>query len=118
MLEALSYPFDAEFILQNRRKLKKELLSDGSARTKKRIALLGGATTGIIRPILELFLLDAGVEPEFYESEYNRFWQDGMFGTPELDAFAPEIVYLHTCNRNLSSLPELSDDRDSADKKL
>ena len=61
MLEALSYPFDAEFILQNRRKLKKELLSDGSARTKKRIALLGGATTGIIRPILELFLLDAGV---------------------------------------------------------
>ena len=79
MLEALSYPFDAEFILQNRRKLKKELLSDGSARTKKRIALLGGATTGIIRPILELFLLDAGVEPEFYESEYNRFWQDGMF---------------------------------------
>lgn len=118
MLEALFYPFDAEQILQNRRKLKKELLADGTARTKKRIALLGGATTGVLKPILELFLLNAGVEPEFYESEYNRFWQDGMFGTPELDAFAPEIVYLHTCNRNLSALPELTDDSAAVDAKL
>lgn len=101
MLKELTYPFDGEYILQNRRKLKKALSSDGSARVKKRVAILGGATTGIIRPILEIFLLDKGVEPTFYESEYNRFWQDGTFGTPELDEFRPEIVYIHTCNRNV-----------------
>ena len=47
-------------------------------------------------------MLDKGIEPSFYESEYNRFWQDGMFGTPELDEFKPEIVYIHTCNRNIT----------------
>jgi len=118
MLSALTYPFDCEYVLQNRRKLKKELTAQSVARTKKRIALLGGATTGIIRPVLELFLLDMGIEPEFYESEYNRFWQDGMFGTPELDAFAPEIVYIHTCNRNISVWPEAEDSREEAAAKL
>ena len=102
MLKELCYPFDAEYILQNRRKLKKTLLADNTARVKKRVAVLGGATTGILLPVLELFLLDKGIEPTFYESEYNRFWQDGMFGTPELDEFSPEIVYIHTCNRNIT----------------
>ena len=118
MISALTYPFNSEYILQNRRKIKKELQGLNAARTKKRIAVLGGATTGIIRPVLELFLLDMGIEPEFYESEYNRFWQDGMFGTPELDEFAPEIVYIHTCNRNISVWPEPEDSREAADAKL
>ncbi|MBQ7010979.1 MAG: HAD family hydrolase [Clostridia bacterium] len=117
MLKELTYPFDAEYILQNRRKLKKTLANDGTSRVKKRIAILGGATTGIIRPVLEIFLLDKGIEPEFYESEYNRFWQDGMFGTPELDEFRPEIVFIHTGVRNLN-MPAPTDTAESAEALL
>lgn len=109
MHDRLAYPFDPEYIISNRRKIRRELLADGTQRVKKRVALLGGTTTGILKPVLELFLLNFGVEPEFYESEYNRFWQDAMFGSPELDGFRPEIVYIHTSNRNISSYPKMTD---------
>ena len=60
-----------------RKSLKKALLSraeaDGIRLLHKRIAILGGSTTHDIREILELFLLDEGIAPEFYESEYAHF---------------------------------------------
>ena len=83
-MKELEYPFDSAWILQKRRKLKKQLLEDGSTRIKKKIAVLGGSTTSDIIAIMELFLLNAGIEPEFYESEYARYWQDAMFENPEL----------------------------------
>ena len=55
--------------------------------------------------ILELFLLNQGIEPEFYESEYGMYWEDAMFGNEELNAFAPDMIYIHT---SLSQSEELS----------
>ncbi|MCQ2077872.1 MAG: hypothetical protein MJZ20_12750, partial [Bacteroidaceae bacterium] len=75
---SLSYPFDNAAILKNKRSIKKELLSSGSSRIKKKIAVLGGSTTNEIVNILELFLLNYGIEPEFYQSEYAQYWQDAV----------------------------------------
>lgn len=100
-MKILSYPFDNAQILKRKRSIKKQLLSDGSSRIKKKIAVLGGSTTNEIVNILELFLLNYGIEPEFYQSEYNAFWQDAMFGNEELDNFDPDIIYIHTTNRNI-----------------
>ncbi len=101
-MKTLSYPFDSSYILKKKRSIKKELLASGNGRIKKKIAVLGGSTTNEIVNILELFLLDQGIEPEFYQSEYAQFWQDAVFGNEELSNFAPDIVYVHTTSRNLS----------------
>ena len=56
--------------------------------------------------MMELFLLNFGIEPEFYQSEYNKFYEDAVFGNPELDSFSPDIIFIHTTSRNLTMLPE------------
>ncbi len=113
------YPFDIAALTDNRRKTKRELSNDGAKRIKKKIAVLGGSTTNDIIKTLELFLLSEGIEPEFYESEYNRFWQDAMFDNPELAEFAPDVIYIHTSYRNIASfLPEANDEYQLVENKL
>ncbi|MCR4705031.1 MAG: HAD family hydrolase, partial [Lachnospiraceae bacterium] len=94
MLRELEYPFNAEYILTKKKSLRKALLSDGSARISKKIAILGGFTTAAIKQILELFLLNQGIEPTFYESEYNQYYQDAVFDNPALASFAPDVIYV------------------------
>lgn len=117
-MRELEYPFDGEYILKKAKSIKKALLADGSARLKKKIAVLGGSTTHDIIRILELFLLHYGIEPEFYESEYARYWQDAMFENEELQKFAPDMIYIHTSNRNISRYPAMSDTEASVDELL
>ena len=59
---------------------------------------------------MELFLLNNGIRPSFYESEYNKFYEDAMFDNPELEEFAPDIIYICTSNRNIIRYPSLNDD--------
>ncbi len=67
-----NYPFDAEEMLKKSRRMKRDLLADGTKRIHKKIAVLGGSTTHDIIRMMELFLLQQGIEPEFYESEYAQ----------------------------------------------
>lgn len=101
-MKELCYPFDEKYILKYRRKIKKQLLADGSQRMKKKIAVLGGSTVSDVVSILELFLLNFGIEAEFYQSEYNKFYEDAVFGSVELDKFSPDIIYIHTSSRNIT----------------
>lgn len=118
-MKELSFPFDGKEILRNKRSLRRTLLSDGSARIRKKIAVLGGSTTDHVISMLELFLLDFGIEPEFYQSEYNKFYEDAVFGSPELLEFSPDIVYIHTSSRNLTLIPESpAASPDDVDKRL
>ncbi|WP_297955253.1 HAD family hydrolase [uncultured Ruminococcus sp.] len=105
-MKELNFPFDGKDIIRRRLALKKALLSDGTVRVKKKVAVLGGSTTNHVVSALELFLLNFGIEPEFYQSEYNKFYEDAVFGNPELDSFDPDIIYIHTTSRNLTMLPE------------
>lgn len=118
MRKDLEYPFDPEYILKKSKHIKKELLADGTSRMEKRIAVLGGSTTHDVIRILELFLLNQGIAPVFYESEYGQYWQDAMFGNEELDAFHPDIIYIHTSNRNITNWPAPGWDSTAADAAL
>ena len=62
-MKELQVPFDSAWILKNRRKIKKALLADGTPRMEKKIAVLGGSTTNDIVSMLELFLLENGIQP-------------------------------------------------------
>lgn len=105
-MKELCYPFDGKMIRKNRKKLKKALIADGTARIKKKIAVLGGSTADDVVYAMELFLLNFGIEPEFYISEYNKFYEDAVFGSPELENFAPDLIYIHTSSRNITMFPQ------------
>lgn len=114
----LKYPFDAQTVLKKRRSIKKELLSDGKPKLKKKIAMLGGSTTHDIKEITELFLLNYGIEAMFYESEFGQWWQDAMFLPDELKNFDPDIVFIHTSSRNITSFPAPSSSYDETEALL
>ena len=117
-MKELEHPFDARQILSKKKKLKRELLTSGTNSTGIKVAVLGGSTTNDIIQILELFLLNYSLKPTFYESEYNQYYQDAVFDNPELAAFHPDIVYLHTSNRNITKYPEIGDSAETVDMLL
>lgn len=104
----LDYPIDARLLLRKKHAIKKDLLLNPQL-IRKKIALLGGSTTAEVRAILELFLLNIGIQPEFYESEFNRYYEEAVFENKALAAFKPDIIYLHTTNKNISAYPQLTD---------
>lgn len=117
-MQELQFPFDAERIMRKKKAIKRKLLEEQSISfIEKKIAILGGETTEDIKQMLELFLLNYGIKPSFYESEYNRYYEDGMFPNPELESFSPDLIYLCTCIRNITNFPELSDAEEQVREK-
>ncbi len=114
MRQALRYPFDLGTLMRRRRALKAEL-ERGGPFIELRVALLGGSTTSEIRQFLELFLMDAGIKPIFYESEYNRFYEDAVVDDAAITAFSPQIVCIHTTHHNIQRWPGLLDKRSAVD---
>lgn len=117
MQDRFTPPFSGE-LLAKYKKIRRELLADGTSFLDKRIAILGGSTTHNVRQALDLFLLHHGIRCEFYESEYAQYWQDAMFPNPELESFRPDIIYIHTSNRNITRYPLLSDSPEAVDAML
>lgn len=117
-MRELEYPFDGEHILKKAKSIKKILLADGSKRISKRIAVLGGSTTHDIIKVMELFLLHYGIEPVFYESEYAQYFQDAMFPPEEFAGFRPDIIYIHTGNRNIQEYPTIDASEDKVEELI
>ena len=117
-MRCFDYPFDPAFILQKKRALRRELLASEGLVPKK-VAILSGSTVGEIKNILELFLLNAGIRPEFYVGGYALFYEELTFDADgALAAFAPDIIYVHTSARNLGNLPLQTDTPEQAEEKF
>ena len=117
-MDSFQYSIDSKLLLRKKIKIKKELLSSNSSFINKKIAVLGGSTTNEIVDQLELFLLNYGIRPTFYQSEYAQYWQDAVFGNEELDAFHPDVIFIHTNWRNITSFPATADSPEDVDKLL
>ncbi len=121
-MRELEYPFSSEKILRRKNRIRRELISEiqkeDARLIKIKIASLGGSTTNDIREILDLFLLDAGIEAEFYECEYGKYWESVMFKNEELQKFNPDLIYIHTSIRNILRFPDLQDDIEEINDKL
>jgi FkbH-like protein len=117
MEPSLLYPLDTDEIIKKRKAIKRHLLQN-SNHMEKKIAVLGGSTTAEIKMMLELFLLQQGIRPRFYESEYNKYAEDVLFANPELLAFQPDIIYLHTTSNNIQQLPGVNDAEEEIQQKL
>lgn len=117
-MKELEYPFDAEYILKKSKKIKRQLLEEDKPKIKKKIAVLGGSTTHDIIRILDLFLLNQGIEASFYESEYGKYWEDAMFDNEELNMFEPDFVFVHTSNRNIKNFPAITQSKEEVNELL
>ena len=87
-------------LLMKRRALRRGLAAKDGLRPL-RVAVLGGSTTNEVVDLLELLLLNDGFRPEFWQSEYGRFYVDAVHDTAAIEAFKPDVVYVHTSVRNV-----------------
>lgn len=111
----LRYPFDGSLILRHAKRLKREALQR-TGLAPLRLAMLGGWTTQETASLLELFLLSQGLRPEIYQSEYGQFFEEAVLHTGRLEAFRPQIVYLHTATHNLHAFPSVSASKDEFER--
>ncbi|MCL1874657.1 MAG: HAD-IIIC family phosphatase [Synergistaceae bacterium] len=100
-MSIINYPFDNGVILKRKKALKRQLIGQNDL-LEKRVAVLSGSTIGDIKDVLELFLLNYGIKPQFYIGQYCRFYEDIMFENRDLAEFKPDIIHIHTSARNLS----------------
>jgi len=118
MVDYFSYPLDTKALLRKKLAIKNELLQQDISWITKRVAVLGGSTTNEVVDQLELALLNYGIRAEFYQSEYGKYWEDGMFGNPDLDGFKPDIIYIHTNWRNVQGFPSIGDTEEDVENLL
>ena len=104
----IAYPLDVAW-LQRRQKKMRRRLKQSLTTPPLRVAILGGSTTSEVANYIELFLLDAGINVDVYQSEYDQFYQESVFDNEVLDAFNPQVIYLHTSSVNIKSWPEATD---------
>ena len=116
MQNLLNHPFDNKIVMTKKRAIKKDLLLSSNNFLDKNIAILGGSTTKDIKDILEIFLLKSNIKPNFYESEYGRFWEDAVFKNETLERFNPDLFYIHTSNRNILYYPDMNCSKEDVDK--
>jgi FkbH-like protein len=117
MNNLLNYPFDCHKILRKIRSIKRELEGQPGL-VEKRIAILGGSTTDAIKSLIEIFLLNEGIKPLFYESEYEKYFEDIIFDNHELEKFNPDFFYIHTSMVNITYFPKIGDAKEDVKEKL
>ena len=82
--EIFTYPYDNDILLRKQKSIRRELLARKDiSYTPVRVAILGGSTVDDIKNVLELFLLECNIKPVFYQSEYNKYYEDAVFGNAE-----------------------------------
>lgn len=120
MKNIFDYPLDTRQLLTQKRKIKRLLTQsiNENIAIHKKIAILGGSTTNEVKDQIELFLLHNAIVPDFYQSEYGKFWEDAMFAGNELKSFGPDVIYIHTNWRNITSFPKITDNDEEIKNKL
>ena len=117
--KVFTYPYNNDLLMRKQKSIRRQLLARNSiSYVDKRVAILSGSTTDDVKNILELFLLYAGIKPVFYQSEYNKFYEDAVWGNPELDEFKPEIIIIFTSMVNILNVPQLGDSAETVQEKL
>lgn len=117
-MNLLTYPFDVAMLRKKQKAIRRELLEQDVVLLEKRIAILGGSTTNMLRDFLELFLLDAGVKPIFYESEYAQYYEEAVFQNDALSEFAPDIIFVFTTSVNLKEQPNAFETKEEAEARI
>ncbi len=72
-----------------------------------RIAFLCGSTVNEVAALLELLLLEQGIQPVFYFSDYNKYFEEAVLDSARLAKFKPNIIFVYTSSANVQGWPSL-----------
>ena len=118
MFRILNEEVSAIDLLRKKKTLKRRLLQDKQMSLQKRILILSGSTIGEIASFFEIFCLEQGIEIEIIQGEYNRFFEDAVYGNEDFENLKPDFIYVHVSNRNLSMWPLPYEAEDSIKEKV
>jgi len=90
----------AAVLLRKQKALRRDLLNQTHL-LGTRIALLGGSTTTEFASLLELLLLEEGIQPDFYFSDYNKYFEEAVLDPSRLIQFGPNLVFVYTSSINI-----------------
>jgi len=76
-------------------------------KNKIKIAILGGSTTDLIKDNLQKLCWNSKLRAEFYQSDYNQFYYEGLNPSKKLIKFNPDFIYIHTSNINIDEYPKI-----------
>ena len=97
-------PLEVKLLLRKKNSILASLRKK-KLKNKFKIAILGGSSTEDIKLFLEIFLLMRDIKVDFYESDFNSYYEEAVFGEGELYSFKPDIVFIHTTLRNIKIPP-------------
>ena len=83
--------YSIETLQLKRKGIRRQLLAKPNLQDI-RIAVLGGSTSNELVDLLEVLLLDSGFMPVFYQSEYNRYYEDAVLEPHIVADFQPDIT--------------------------
>jgi FkbH-like protein len=106
-----AFPDVAETLLRKHKSLRRGL-AERTDLLDTRIAVLGGSTTNEVVDLLELLLLRDGLRPTFYQSDYNKYFEEAVLDSARLVEFRPDIVFVHTSARDVRYPPVSAKDED------
>lgn len=96
----------AAMLLRKQKRLRRALQNRRNL-LSVRIAFLCGSTANEVASFLELLLLEQGIEPVFYFSDYNKYFEEAVLDTVRLVEFKPDIIFVYTSSANIHGWPTL-----------
>lgn len=104
----------AAALLRRHKALRRELQT-AERFLNTRIAILGGSTATEFALLLELLLLEEGIQPVFFFSDYNQYFEEAVLDPSRLIKFKPKIVIVYTSSANIRAWPPLEASEDDFD---
>ena len=95
------YPLNVSDLLNKTLSIKNKLNKTKKKIRELNIYVLCGSTSNKLIDILELFLLNNNIKPNFKISDYDRYYETALFKRDEIKKFKPDFIYIHTSIFNL-----------------
>jgi FkbH-like protein len=96
-------------LIQRHRRIKR-VLSANEGLSSLRIAVLGGTTSAEFVAFAEIFLLQRGIQPVFWQCEYRQHYEAAVLDSEALVRFKPDLVYVLTHSVNILHAPQVGAD--------
>lgn len=117
-IQFLGQQYNTGELVRKRRGIKKFLSEKEGSGILKSILMLSGSTIGELAEQLDLFCLSRGIRLTISQGDFGRYYEDALYGSPQIDNKKYDFIYIHISSRNILNLPEPFEEKQAVEKKL